>query len=530
MLGRERRVSISTGFLLCLIFIVGFIYRFVQLKPLEKCPPPDPWQNVTQQNQSSPAAIDLELQTLMRMIEWPEPLGPTDFESSTSPFKTEFHMPFPRATYYVGEYVEVFIIAQDHRGQPKTYGGDYFQAKLHSPMLKAGVTGSVTDHRNGTYTASFLLLWPGQVEISIRLVHSSEAIIVHKTLRNTRLDKVIFQGTINGSSRVLKCHVWPQSGPNVCEFHDPDSGESWYCEHQSHDPCGQYKGHLEGIRNHILRAEEHRLLSEKEKLIKSRVEPFNVLPSNKTDNRSVCSPGLPIPDPSGFYYQDFWQSRVCRNRAFPSPSAVTQCLTGKAIYLFGDSTAKQWWKYLIDFIPSLLEINLYEELPAALPGPLVAVDTEHKIGLHWQGHHIALTLATSVNQDLHFIATELDQLGGAGLVVVINCLAHYVLYPVKVYVNKLRKIRESVLLLMKRSPLSKVFIKSGNTGYKYIYGSDWLSLQLDLVMRAMFSELPVTILDNWQMTTCHYLHQDLHPAPVIIKNEIDLLLSFICPM
>ncbi|OCT75102.1 hypothetical protein XELAEV_18034092mg [Xenopus laevis] len=488
---------------------------------------------MTQSNESSSStALEQELQTVMKAIEWPEPPGPTDYEFSTSPNTTEFHMLFPRATYYVGEYVEVLITAQDHKGRPKAYGGDYFQAKLHSPMLKAGVTGSVTDHRNGTYTASFLLLWPGQVEISITLVHSTEAIAVYKILRNTHLEKVFFFGAIGGTTEIMECHVWPWPGPNVCEFRDPDSGETWYCEHQTHNPCSEYKGHLEGIYNHTLRPEEPRLLDKplKEKLIKSKVDPFHVLSSNNnSDNRGVCSPGLPTLDPSGFYYQDFWQSRVCRNRAFPSPSAVTQCLAGKAIYLFGDSTSRQWWTYLKDFIPSLLEINLYVKLPGTLPGPLLAVDTKHKFAVQWQGHQTALTLATGDEQDLHFVANELDRLGGEGLVIVINCMAHFILYPVKVYVNRLHNIRDSVLRLMKRSPLTKVFIKSGNTGYKYAYGSDWLSLQLDLVMRTMFSELPVTVLDNWQMTSCHYLPQDLHPSPVIVKNEIDLLLSFICP-
>ncbi|XP_031760475.1 NXPE family member 3 [Xenopus tropicalis] len=126
----------------------------------------------------------------MKVIEWPAPPGPTEYNFSTSPLTTEFQLLFPRGAYYVGEYVEVLITARDHGGRPKAYGGDYFQAKLHSPTLKAGVTGSVTDHRNGTYTASFLLLWPGQVEISIRLVHSSEAIAVLKDKRETRPDKV----------------------------------------------------------------------------------------------------------------------------------------------------------------------------------------------------------------------------------------------------------------------------------------------------------------------------------------------------
>eukprot|EP00079_Xenopus_tropicalis_P019444 XP_012809101.1 PREDICTED: NXPE family member 3-like [Xenopus tropicalis] len=554
MLGIGGRPHISCIFTCCLFFVFGCIYRGLWTNPLETFSPPAPkgyflvqsnqvsstelekepqTPNTTQGNGSSyPTAAEQEVQTLMKVIEWPAPPGPTEYNFSTSPLTTEFQLLFPRGAYYVGEYVEVLITARDHGGRAKAYGGDYFQAKLHSPTLKAGVTGSVTDHRNGTYTASFLLLWPGQVEISIRLVHSSEAIAVHRTMRNTRLDKISFYGTIGETTEAMECHEWPQPGPNVCKFLDPDSGERWYCKRQTQNPCSGYKGVLRGTSNHTFGAEEQRLLdtSVKEKLIRSKVNPFQVLPSNNsTDNRSICSPGLPIPDPSGFYYQDFWKSRACKNRAFPSLSAVTQCLAGKALYLFGDSTTHQWWKHLNEYIPTLLEINLYVQLPGVLAGPRVAVDREHNFLMQWQGHQTALTLATGDEQALPFVANELDRLSGEGLVVVINCMAHFILNPVKGYVHRLRSIRDSVLRLMKRSPLTKVFIKSGNTGYKLTYGSDWLSLQLDTVMRAMFSGLPVTILDNWQMTTCHYLPQELHPGPVIVKNEIDLLLSFICP-
>ncbi|OCT75105.1 hypothetical protein XELAEV_18034095mg [Xenopus laevis] len=452
----------------------------------------------------------------MKVIEWPEPPGPTDYEFSTSPNTTEFHMLFPRATYYVGEYVEVLIIARDHKGRPKAYGGDYFQAKLHSPMLKAGVTGSVTDHRNGTYTASFLLLWPGQVEISITLVHSTEAIAILKDKRETRPDKVYFYGYFHGTSEVMECNVKPP-GKDVCEYHDPYTGESWFCMRPKQGGCSAYKGHAAGGSRDILTSEEARFLdkSVKEKLISSKVESFNVF-----------SPTTNV-DPSGFYFQDIWYSRVCKNRAFPHPANVTECLRGKIIYIFGDSTTKQWWDFLLSFVPSLQR----QDLHALFPAPQLAVDTSHKFAIQWQMHEKPLYIMYSDKQNVHYVASELERIGGnkEGLVVVINCMAHFVTYPVKVYAQRLLGIRDSVVKLMKRSPLAKVFIKSGNTGYVYTHGSDWLSLQLDLVMRTMFSGLPVTILDCWQMTSCHYLPPDIHPAPVIVKNEIDLLMSFICP-
>lgn len=61
-----------------------------------------------------------------------------------------------------------------------------------------------------------------------------------------------------------------------------------------------------------------------------------------------------------------------------------------------------------------------------------------------------------------------------------------------------------------------------------LYNSDWYSLQLDQVLRAMFSGLDVLLVDAWQMTLAHHFPHALHPRPAIIKNMVDLLLSYVC--
>ncbi len=63
-----------------------------------------------------------------------------------------------------------------------------------------------------------------------------------------------------------------------------------------------------------------------------------------------------------------------------------------------------------------------------------------------------------------------------------------------------------------------------------IFQSDWYVLQLDTVMREMFRDIDgVIFLDVWQMTSCHYLREYIHPGPVIIAIEIDMFLSYVSP-
>ena len=56
--------------------------------------------------------------------------------------------------------------------------------------------------------------------------------------------------------------------------------------------------------------------------------------------------------PSGYYYQGTWRP-LCGTsvRQFNDSSSITQCLTGKVIHMYGDSTMRQWFEYLSAFIP-----------------------------------------------------------------------------------------------------------------------------------------------------------------------------------
>ena len=56
--------------------------------------------------------------------------------------------------------------------------------------------------------------------------------------------------------------------------------------------------------------------------------------------------------PSGYYYRGSWRSFTgSPDRQFNDPSSITQCLTGKMIHMYGDSTVRQWFEYLNHFVP-----------------------------------------------------------------------------------------------------------------------------------------------------------------------------------
>lgn len=115
-----------------------------------------------------------EVNLLKESIAWPEtPSVPPDFSlnDTIDPAHSTFTI-LPRrggGSWHVGDQLEVLIRVSDHRGRPRKSGGDLLYARLQNRAVFAGVAGKVLDHRNGSYTAVFSLLWEGNAQVEVRL-------------------------------------------------------------------------------------------------------------------------------------------------------------------------------------------------------------------------------------------------------------------------------------------------------------------------------------------------------------------------
>lgn len=244
-----------------------------------------------------------------------------------------------------------------------------------------------------------------------------------------------------------------------------------------------------------------------------------------------CIRGKPMTTPSGFYYKNQWMSTTCNIRHFNTPANVTSCLRGKRIYLIGDSTMYQWFEYLAKFLPGL---NSFDLGYSGNAGPLCALDKEHNIMVEFSVHGPPVQFYNIWSQQLRYISNKIDEIkGGRNTVIGITLCAHFTAYPIEVYIWRLQSIRRSILRLLGRSPDTLVVIKTANvralTQRLSIYQSDWFSYQLDSVLRRILAGINVAFVDAWEMTIAHYLPHNIHPHQVIVKNEIDVFLSYMCP-
>uniref|UniRef100_A0A8C5TUM2 Neurexophilin and PC-esterase domain family member 3 n=1 Tax=Malurus cyaneus samueli TaxID=2593467 RepID=A0A8C5TUM2_9PASS len=442
-----------------------------------------PYCGYTQQTLSKREQVEQE--SLLAGIQWPKPPdGKIAFEQSTDPAQSDFVIVKPSRFFKVGDQLEVLVRMRDFQGKPKQYGGDYLQARIHSPVLKAGAAGRIVDCQNGLYKVFFTLLWPGEVKVSVSLVHPSEAVQVLLRLREERPDRVYFKSSFKSGrySETTECNVCLPGGLPVCNFTDLHTGEPWFCYKPRKLSCA------------------------------SRIN-FSL-----PDLISMDRAEDPSASPSGYYYEDQWRSRTHWIHNFNKSDEITECLQGKVIRLFGDSTIRQWFEYLTAFVPgNFFKLGF------------------HNILLKFRCHGPPIRFSTVFSSELRYIANELDGIvGGRNTVIAITIWSHFSTFPVEVYIRRLRNIRRAIIQLLDRSPKTVIVIRTANVqelGPEVsLFNSDWYSFQLDSVMRKMFSGIAVHFVDAWEMSVAHYLPHNLHPNGIIVKNQIDAFLSYVCPL
>uniref|UniRef100_A0A3P9LQH0 NXPE C-terminal domain-containing protein n=1 Tax=Oryzias latipes TaxID=8090 RepID=A0A3P9LQH0_ORYLA len=447
---------------------------------------------------------------------------------------------------------------------PKRGGGQWHVGDELEVVIKMynfhGVAGKVVDHLNGSYSAVFPLLWEGNVQVQVILVHSSEAVTVLQQLNRMQPHRIYFQSLFRSGSltETTTCNVYINaSQQQLCNYTDLHTGEQWFCYKPRKLSCDARVTHaMGGFRKNIKRQEE--MLFQRGINMKVSIPPLNhpnisVLPRVEDQTRGIGD--IVRTEPSGYYYGGAWRPLDgTKVHQFNSSSAVSQCLRGKGLHLFGDSTIRQWFEYFIASFPGIcpsgwgfLRIEMFCYKPVFLQGlkkfdlhsskqagPLMALDYPNNILVTSRCHGPPIRFANVPVTQLRYVANELDHIeGGPNTVVVIGVWSHFSTFPVDVYIRRLQNIRKAVVRLLSRAPRTLVVIRTANpkalTVYETLTNSDWYSIQGDKLLRAVFKGLNVHLVDAWDMVLAHHLPHDLHPQPPIIKNMIDVLLSYICP-
>ncbi|XP_029062710.1 NXPE family member 4-like isoform X2 [Monodon monoceros] len=482
----------------------------------------------------SPTETELRIKGIKEKLDQLIPPRPfTHVSSTTSATHSKATLLSPQDTYCRGDQLDVLLEVRDHLGRRKEYGGDFLRARMSSPALKAGASGKVTDFNNGTYLVSFTLFWEGRVSLSLLLILPSEGVSALWRARNQGYDRVTFTGQFaNGTSHVnTDCALVLNSSAELCEYLDSRDQEAFYCVKPPHIPCAALTLMHSKNKDVSYLSKRERSLFERSNVGIEMMEKFDAITVSKCNTEKTapmkkkCKFGMASTIPSGHVWKDTWNPVSCSL----APIEMKECLRGKFIHLMGDSTIRQWIEYFKSSMKTLKSVDLHE---SGKFQKQFAVDLDKNIKIQWQKHSYPLVASLTYSvKEIEYIARVIDRTGGGkSTIIVISLGQHFRPFPINVFLRRALSIHDAVQRLLLRSPDTVVIIKAENIREMHSdveRFSDFHGYIQYLAIKDIFQDLNVSIIDAWDITIA-YGTNNVHPSQSVVRNQINILLNFIC--
>ena len=121
-------------------------------------------------------------------------------------FTSFFNVSLDKHNYYFGDEFTATIMSRDSTGNRKTFGGDYYRARLirDNSLYPDGIPCRVTDNEDGSYTVKAPLVLNGRLTLEVVLVIPIEGI--HEILEKTK-DKpwwgAFFKAELESGEKVI---------------------------------------------------------------------------------------------------------------------------------------------------------------------------------------------------------------------------------------------------------------------------------------------------------------------------------------
>ncbi|XP_018414056.1 PREDICTED: NXPE family member 1-like, partial [Nanorana parkeri] len=231
----------------------------------------------------------------------------------------------------------------------------------------------------------------------------------------------------------------------------------------------------------------------------------------------------------GYFCNDLWYSLNCNLSSYEPLAKITTCLSGKIIYMMGDSTLRQWIEYFPAHLKNLKFFDLHGN---GWHKTYLAIDQANNIYIQWKKHgHPFVTMSFFDITNYADVPHQINQIGGnSDTVIVITLGQHFRPFPISLFIRRLLNVRKAIENMFLRSPNTKIIIKSENTreiNLDVERFSDFHGYIQYLLVKDIFSGLNVGMIDAWDMTVA-YGSFNGHPPEIVLKNQINMFLSYLC--
>ena len=459
----------------------------------------------------------------------------------------------PKKVYQLCDTINLKIEARDCQKESKNTGGDYIWTWITSPSLSASQSteDGIVDFNNGTYLARFVLRWRGEVVPNVTFLRTREELNFFKEWWHKVPFRFCYIGVFENKTHNISvpCQEtpWmklddtkfkPKNARYLCNYTDSSTGIPWFCVRPQYMSCQNYRYHYGyTVREKVISRTDDYIINTKPHSIKHNIK-FDVN-GNQLFSKCLSRSKLPkcnqllvktdevqsLPLVTGFYYRNKWYSLFCKKQTFNSNEMV-QILRNKRLYFYGDSTLRQWYDYL------------YSTIGTSIVGDAIggfakqSFDQKNNITMTFSFHGFPIRGRLINVEIFDYIANRLDAvIGGDDAIIVLTIWAHFTVTNLDFYRQRIETIKRSIVRLLVRYPNTKIFIKSANTREEdAVSMSNWYAYQLDQLMRETMSNLSsssVILIDAWDMTMGHNCKFSIHPVNNVIRNEIDLFLSYL---
>ncbi|XP_053381006.1 NXPE family member 1-like [Mercenaria mercenaria] len=235
--------------------------------------------------------------------------------------------------------------------------------------------------------------------------------------------------------------------------------------------------------------------------------------------------------PTGFFYGGKWNLQTCLG---VQKQHYMSCLKNRRLYLFGDSTVRQWYEAVIKRFKCKLTSDGFEKCPKCQgESTCVNRDINFKANWYFHAHPIFMGRAWGTTRHWHSISFRIDNLPrNERAIVLIHVYAHVINFHHNVFRQKMEIIRKSVENYLLDSKYSIVLIKAphafeGPAGECRLH--DYYGDVYSKILFEVFDGLhdKVILLNNRDATLAQ--HEKLvHPKGNIVNAMIDQMMNFVC--
>ncbi|XP_077985276.1 NXPE family member 3-like [Glandiceps talaboti] len=449
-------------------------------------------------------------------------MGMTSIQTTRAYFFEE------KSKFKTGDYVHIVIEAYDNNGRQRQRGGDFFEPVMYNTKLKKSTAGRVVDYGNGTYSVYFYAAWQGTAYFNINLAFTREAILFLNHAILYAEPRGFWEATFsNGNiSEITNCSILAEgTWQDVCEYTNPAAlGKTVFiCKRPENFTCENFVSY------------RHPIIAT-ERVTSSRIDGSTWLFKSGMYNGKLqhadlkaeitgpmiqpklplCGPDIPVPLSDGYWADNTtFVPLMCRSQQW-SDEEIKTCLSNKSIYIYGGSTMGQVYRsFKYDFPVSDHSLKRYS-LVALRVTPIFLPVT----GLNLESDEI-----DTIPQDVCNNSTA---------VFIVNFSFHFVTWTTSTYLERVFHAKLAIVRFLNRCPGSMVLIRLSNPREndqinQRVHSSDWILYDQNRMIRRVFAGIGVRFIDVWDMVLSHHEPNVVHMPMYIIKQQVEMMLSYICP-